>query len=294
MSAPLSSSVQFSFSNQNSGGSLSLENWNGNVGLGSVALALVDTMPTGSLQLFATVGSVSHAGITGSKHVKASFAQVNGSNKVPLPPGASAISIVFVLSETGEDLSGLAMVSQTASEITFNKKFWGLVKIHEHEQSFAVLKYTPETRSGLSTYGVVAAYKNGNMAIVHVNAMETGTGNDELEVYRIESEMLINGDGEWEKPDGWPDKPSYPNGAKAPRPKVGVISTRVHEVGMVTATGYFYSRTFDIQNQKPYFGDITYVPKKNIVKGSGFSQLSDNMKIKAMEAMTARGKGLYL
>lgn len=63
---------------------------------------------------------------------------------------------------------------------------------------------------------------------------------------------------------------------------------------MVTSTGYFYSRAFDIPTQKPYFGDLTYKPKTTVVQGSGFSKLSPLMQVKAQEAMAARGKGAYI
>lgn len=291
MSSPVSTSISFSFA-QESGG-LSLDNWNGFVGMGSVALALTDTMPSGRVRLYASVGEVSDFNMDASRNVPASFVEVNGDSFATIPAGAD-YEIVFALGAAGQDIGKPGVVSRHGNRVTFSSRFWGLIKIKPHTVSFKVLKYTPLKTLSLWTYGQVAAYKNGVLATCAVSPIDRGTGNDELEVYRIESEALINGDGEWEKPIGWPDKPSYANGAKPPRAKVGVITTRIHEVGMVTPTGYFYSRTFHIQNQKPYFGDTTYQPTKKIVQGKGFSSLSDDMKVRAMEAMTARGKANFL
>lgn len=292
--ASQSTSVSFSFADSLSdSGSLSLDNWGGFVGLGSVGLSLVDTHSLGSLKLYASVGTVVNAGYTGSKIVQPKFVQVNGEDSISIHPNAK-YEILFALNENGHSTGTPVSIYRNAFSVKFSHKFWGLVRVLKHTEEFQVLKYTPEVIDGVYTYGVVAAYRSGDMAICHVQPPISGTGNDELEVYRIESEMLINGEGEWEKPDGWPDNPSYKNGAEPPRPRIGVISTRVHEVGMVTPTGYFYSRAFDVANQKPYFGDESYEPEKNLVQGSGFSKLSDEMKVRAKEAMSARGKGAYI
>lgn len=291
MAEPLASNLAFSFAPE--GGSLNLENWNGFVGMGSVALALTDTMPPGRVSLFASVGEVSDFNMDGSRPVPASFVMVNGEAYATVPPGAD-FEIVFSLDSAGQEIPKPTVRSRHKDKVFFNKRFWGMLRVANHTVSFKVLKYTPQKVGGLWTYGQVAAFKMGVMATVEVAAAVAGTGNDEIEIYRIESESLINSEGEWEKPLGWPDNPSYANNAKPPRAKVGVISTRVHEIGMVTSTGYFYTRTYHITNQKPYFGDETYVPKKNLVHGKGMSSLPEALKIKAMEIITARGKGQYL
>ena len=238
---PISTSVVFSFADSDESADLQLENWNGFVGMGSVALALVDKGKVGDLMLYASLGTIQDMGYTATKPIPASFVEVNDSNKVTIPLEAK-YEVMFALDANGIPMGTPMEVQRSGDTVTFDSKFFGLVRVKAYNKSFKVLKYTPVTTMTSATYGVVAAYRNGRMSLCHVQPPTLGTGNDELEVYRIESEMLINGDGEWEKPNGWPDNPTYPNGATPPRPRIGVISTRVHEVGMVTATGYFYSQ----------------------------------------------------
>lgn len=293
MTNSVTTTVTFSFSDNADSGSLSLENWNGFVGMGSVALTLVDEAPGPPPTLYTTVGTIEDFNMVLQKPKVAYFTEVNGVNYCNIPATAT-FTVLFALDHLGNPIPVPPQLGRVKDTVTFAGRFWGLVKVDAHNQPVKVLKYTPHKNLTIWTYGVVAAYKNGQMALCHVQPPAIGTGNDELEIYRVESEVLINGEGEWEKPLGWPDNPSYPNGAAPPRPKVGVISTRVHEVGMVTSTGFFYSRAFDIPIQKPYFGDRNYQPTTNVVQGSGFSKLTPEMKVKAKEAIVARGKGQYL
>lgn len=300
----LTSSLLVPFGSGSGEGVLTLENYQSVfVGLGSLALALHDTIPTGSVQLFTTAGTVADVNLVVQKKVKAAFVQMSNSSTLEIPNGV-AYTVLFAIDSNGVPLD-VVEVSRSATEAKFSQPFYGLVKVAEHTIDVRILKYTPSqttiqnlvsTAFGVSvTYGTVAAFKDGRLATCEVEPPTVSNGADELEVYRIESQSLINPEGEWEMPDGWPDNPTYPTGATPPRPRIGVVTTRVHEVGMVTSEGYFYSREFDVAIAKPYFGNVTaYTPTKSVVQGSGFSKLTDAMKIKAQEAMTARGKGQYI
>lgn len=296
--ATQSTSLGFSFAKDAGSGSFSLENWNGDVGFGAVAMALYDTMdgPKQTKRLYASVGTIIDFQMTGERTVPPQFIEVNGASTASVPDNAD-FEVLFALDQNGTHITTPNTIRRGGGEVQFSRIFWGLIRIASHTVSFSVLKYTPQKQGeygSIWTFGVVAAYRNGRLAVCHVSPLESGPGVDEIEVYRVESQSLINKEGEWELPDGWPNNPSYPNGAKPPKPRIGVLTTRVHEVGLVTPQGYFYSRTYDVQNQKPYFGDNTYTPKTTIVQGSGFSRLSDQMKVKAQEAMVRRGKEKYL
>lgn len=299
----LLSSLSVSFSdNADSDAVLTIENYQQvPVGLGSLAVAVRDTMTEGTRVLYATAGTIQDVNLVVDKTIDASFLQVDGVIEANIPAEAT-YEILFSLDSDGNPISGVYEQLRVRNVVKFNRPFYGLIKINEYTVPVHIYKYTPGSRITTSlvstafgvtvTYGTVAVYRHGKLAMVDIVPPTVNTGNDELEVYRVESKVLINSEGEWEMPSGWPDNPSYPTGAIPPKARVGVVSTRVHEIGMVTAEGYFYSRAYDVTPQKPYFGDRTYVPEKSVVAGSGMSKLTPAMQAQAQEAMAARGKKL--
>lgn len=295
MSSPVSTTLSMLFGEGNTG-QLQLENGGDFVGLNSVPMALLDTMTTGVLSLHATIGDIRDTGRLVTKHYPGDFNQIDGADFITVPEGAG-YSIEFALRENGTRF----MPAPTHKEGTvqyFNERFWGLVAITPYTRQLKLLQYTPNKIGGggsavVIQYGSVAAFRAGRLVVCDVNPASFFSGHDENEVYRVESQALINSEGEWEVPNGWPNTPSYPNGATPPKPRVGVLTTRVHEIGMVTNTGLFWSRTFGVMPQRPYQGDPNYTPPTSITKGVGFSKLSRELQIKAMEIMEARGKGAY-
>lgn len=299
MANPLSTSLTFPFSRSgHQGGRLEL--FNGGQGLnmqfGVLPITLIDEVPYGGLSLYASVGTIEDTGLPASKFEQSNYSQVNGTDTLEVPYGAT-YEIKLAFNEAGAVVTP-AVKSHIGTTVKFTEKFWGMVFISSYTRTGRLLAYTPHaTSSGyygsFYEYGTVAAYKDGVLAVCDVIPPSVNNGHDELEVYRIESKALLNGEGEWEMPDGWPNNPTYPNGATPPKPRVGVTTTRVHEVGTVSVNGRFWSREYSISAQKPYFGDPNYQPRKSVVKGSGFSKLSPEMQVKALEVMEQRGKGAY-
>lgn len=300
----LSTSLTFAFGDGGESGSeLSVENFQQiYVGLGSLALAVIDTLPAGPRTLYTTAGTVVDINRTEQKTIDASFLQVDGIRTVKIHANAT-YSILFAFDVNGTPIT-VVETARVRNEVTFSEVFYGLIKVNSYTVPVSILKYTPGRVTATSvvstafsitdTYGIVAVYKQGTLATCEVQPPTVSDGSDELEIYRVESEVVLNKEGEWEMPSGWPDNPTYPNGATPPRPRIGVVSTRVHEIGMVTSEGYFYSRAFDVAVQKPYFGDSSYKPTTSVVQGSGFSKLTPAMQVAAQEAMARRGKGSYI
>lgn len=293
----VATSLSVGFSPDSGDGELLLENGGGWVGRNSVPLIVRDTLPGNDLRLYCTTGTIVMVGTIVKKQYSGDIVQQQGEDTLEVPEGAT-YDIKFAIGDIGQTLHP-AEVSRVGTTVKFNMKWWGVVAISPYTKDFKLLRYTPNIRTMAGggeerTYGAVAVIKNGKMATVDAQPPVWGGGQDENEVYRVESKILINKEGEWEMPNGWPDNPTYPNGATPPKPRIGVVSTRVHEVGMVTKTGLFWTRTFGIMPAQPYFGDATYKPATSVVKGKGFEALSDSMKIQAMEYMKDRGKGDYL
>lgn len=320
-----SSSVLFPFSNEGEG-VLRLENGGPFVGLGSVPVKLFAKMPPSGLmerfkfdnndvKLFASVGSIAFTGRMDVEKVKPSLYSINGASTLKLSD-LSTPEILIAFDEKGNPLpihgqafpalpGQLKVVSHQNDEVRFSREFYGVVKGGGYDDPYHVLKYTPlvtGSPTGLNiipglnnvlttTFGVVAAYRNGVMAMLEVDPYGVTPGDDQIEIYRIESQIVINKEGAWEMPDNWPDNPSYPNGATPPRARSGIVSTRVHEAGYVTKSGYVYTRSFFVMIEKPYWGDNTYKPKKTLVKGDGLNSLGPKEKANAEDALAARSKG---
>jgi hypothetical protein len=295
----VSTSLTVGFSDDNGDGELLLENGGGWVGRNSVPLIVRDTLPgpPTDLHLYCTTGEVVMVGTIIKKQYAGNVFQQQGEETLEVPDGAT-YDIKFALDELGHVIHPTE-VSRSKGIVKFNMPWWGVVIISPYTKDFKLLQYTPFIHKFANggeerIYGVVAALKNGRMVTAEVFPPTWGSGHDETEVYRVESQILINREGEWEVPNGWPDNPTYPNGATPPKPRVGVVSTRVHEVGMVTKTGLFWSRTYSVMPARPYSGDPVFKPKVSVVKGRGFETLSDALKLQAMEIMRDRGKEEYL
>lgn len=295
----VSTSLTVGFDDDNSGGELLLENGGGWVGRNSVPMILRDTLigPPTDRHFYCTAGEITVLGTVIPKQYAGNVVQQQGSETMNVPDGAK-YEIKFALNEVGGVIHPTE-VSRHNGQVVFNKKWWGVAIISPYTKDFILLSYTPSIHKFANggeerIYGVVACIKNGRMVTAEVIPPTWGNGHDEFEVYRVESQILINREGEWELPNGWPNNPSYPNGATPPKPRVGVVSTRVHEVGMVTKTGLFWSRTFGVMPARPFSGDPNYQPVTSVIKGRGFESLSENLKLQAMEIMESRGKGKYL
>ena len=298
MATPLSTSVLFPFGD-NAGGTLTLTA-GGDIILpiGSLLVTMVDTIPGGSPSLYSTVGEIKEVG-RGSKHIKETFANITGADSFELPYRSCTFLLMFAYNEDGVRGTPDYTIDPDGV-VRFAEKIWGMARIGAYEQSVTYLSYTPFSRGdatvGLSTeYGTIAAYKHGVLATLEMSPISVNNGEEELEIFRVESKVLVNAEGAWEYPEGWPNSPSYPGyaGVKTPKPRIGVVTTRVHEIGLVSPkNGYIYVRKFFHAWNQPFFGTISYKPKYELVHGDGLERLktiSMPFYLRALEIIKERG-----
>lgn len=289
MTSSLVSTINVDFANANVAGDLQLTNFDSYVGQGWAALKLVDTIKVGTLQLFTDVGKVEFYSDS-SEQVDSSIELVQNVDKVDAPYGES-ISFLWAVSPEGEIVTPTLVLKDGAYKVT--PKCSGILKRSNYVRPFKILRYAPQIKTaGLSFsihYGVVAAVKSGKVSMVQVEAI-AGLDDTTLEAYRIVSEVLVNEEGEWEKPDGWPSTPTYPGGVTpVPDPAIGVIVERVHETCHLTSKVTSYVRKYSINYSKPYSGSSTYKPKKTMREGN-LSGMTTDQKIRASEAIAERKK----
>lgn len=308
-SSTLSTSTTVAFApatGGDSGGGLSLTQGGEAVApLGSVILTLTDTIPNGVPEIFTTVGeTLIHS--VGEVEEKEQFITLSGSTEYVLPSDTCSFDILICITEDGSRTT--PQYSIQSGVVTFAEKVWGLFRVGKYLQTVTYLQYTPKTTgssnqgTGMGTgvmgfldeYGTVAAYKQGVVAVLDISPITSqGNGSEEVEIYRIESKVLINDKGAWEMPNGWPNSPTYGNGIAPPKPKIGVVTTRIHEIGFVSMlSGYIYTRQFNHSWNQPYFGSLSYKPKTELVHGNGLSNLQKaNMSyyLQALEVIARRG-----
>lgn len=291
---PVTSSLSLPFGASSGDGSLSWSLGGLPVRIGDVPLTLADTI-TGAHELhtFSTVGTLNACGRV-VKKVEKNFQTLSGSESLTLPQSGVGYRVLVAMDDSGSRINPSITMASDGRTIKFGQKVWGLIQIDGYDQSCVAYDYAPALISGVVTYGLVAAFKAGQASIFQVPMSTYSYGQDEFEIYRVESKTLINDKGAWEMPTGWPNNPSYPNGATPPKPKVGVTTSRVHEIGMISLTGYFYSRTYDPMIYQPYFGDRNYNPQKSVVQGNGMSKIPDSLKARAQQIIAERGKAQYL
>lgn len=196
--------------------------------------------------------------------------------------------VLFAVNKQGNPAPVTLTYDEVNKRFIPSEPFFGLVRIGQYTTGYSVVKYVPEKIFDLLTgvyvyhWGSVAAIYNNTMALWTIETPEgLSKGNEEFEVYRITSQVLVNSLGAWEYPLGWPDTPSYPGGATpVPKAKIGLVTERIHEIGMGDMTGRTWKRTKVVILNQPFANSPTYVPVRSVRSSSlpaGLSQ--DNVLI---------------
>jgi len=292
---PLQTSLTASFDDEASGGSgeLSLSAINYPVGVDGVAVKLVDTIPTGFRVLRVTFGTVSEYA-NAEEHIPERIEIVQGVEKIETPY-LEAISFITAFSDSGAPVTPALTRAPDRKSYTVAPKVWGLITREAYVKPFIILKYVPQiipsfSLSALIKYGTVAVIKNKRVAIHNPDPLDVQDTDNVAEVYKITSEMVVDDEGEWEKPNGWPDNPSYP-GNLTPKPQggTGVIVQRVHEMCVIGQTGISGVRTYYMRNARPYLLDTNYKPIKTLQEGA-FGQMSGDIASRARALVADRKK----
>lgn len=280
---------------RSAGVGITLENWVDDVPAGSFAVKLT---PNVGAVMYASHGEVRRVR-DGTEPVAESFLTLSGSESFQIPQGASW-SPVFVFRAPDSKESGIGYTRE-GNTIKVNQPIWGLIRISAYTRSYAIYAYTPAYRypSGgraglLVTVGTIAAYYQGQMATLEVqNVLGVELGTDEFEIYRITSKSLVNDEGEWEYPPNWPGSGAYPSNAQPePEPEIGLVTSRVHEIGYANWSGDVWTRTQIIPIAKPFTGSESYKPVLTLEKTGYPDGLPTDAVIRIEQALAARGKGI--
>lgn len=201
---------------------------------------------------------------------------------------SESCEILFAVDKNGNKAPVTLTYDAPNKRFIPSQPFFGLVRIGQYTTTYRVLKYVPSSEwnpsQGLPTlyYGSVAAIYNNNMVLWQIDTPPPlSNGNAEFEVYRITSQVLVNELGAWEMPLGWPSTPSYPGGVTpVPVKDIGLVTERIHEIGMGDTTGRTWKRTKTVILNQPFASSPTYKPVRSVRSASLPAGLSQDAILK--------------
>ena len=140
--------------------------------------------------------------------------------------------------------------------------------IIEYTANFLQLLYTGQIIGTTVKLGSILSFFEGSVAVFDIPLPEFDTEGEHFEIYRIVSEMVVNEDGQFEKPEGWipgdDTSPTFPGGNPDPT-LPSIVVERVHEVGHVTNPADPLTRTrrrcFRVEPEEPFAGGGFTPPK---------------------------------
>jgi len=127
--------------------------------------------------------------------------------------------------------------------------------------------------------GTIYAYHDYDVA---TQEMEVDPDNDDptyVEYARVYSKIVLDTDGAWEAPPGWPENTTYPIAGVGPPggldPDNSFTDERVHEIIYVYTSGRLDYERFSTNLLRPYVGTFNYNPEYFIRFGSPPTATSD-------------------
>lgn len=114
-------------------------------------------------------------------------------------------------------------------------------------------------------YGTIVATLGTAAEILDVQPPRLDRPDQWVEIYRVVSTVIVDGDGRWEKPPGWPEDSNYPNRNASfhgePDPDASLDIERVHEYGYISWMGQTTRETYHHRIEQPYVGSFSYRPQ---------------------------------
>jgi hypothetical protein len=141
-------------------------------------------------------------------------------------------------------------------------------------------------------HGVVAAFRPPDTLAIYQVPLSAFEGNAEVELYRIVSYVVGNGDGEFEKPPNYPTDGNYPGGLPPISIEGSILTKRVHEICTMDDLGRPFIKEFHRENLEPYVGSLTYKPVNTLEPSTVTEErFGKVLVLKAKNIVAARGLG---
>lgn len=229
--------------------------------------------------LRATAGTVVFAE-TRIRRVVYEILAFRGDNRVrtryPISGGFSWQSLNLAFDRQGRTVQPVITHDLLTSEVIADQAFYGGVRV-AYDAAYRVIDYTPEIHwnpqiaSGgavIVQTGMVLAYYQGQIATLSVEAEFGEPSAQYVELYRVISHIVLDPDGAWEEPPGWPEENKYPTtNAEGPDPDNSFTDERPHEIARINTLGQIDISNYYVSWAKPYTGASNYRPRYRLRRG---------------------------
>jgi len=214
----------------------------------------------------ATAGTVQTLGLRTHKNIVQAV-EFNGSDRASLDyPISGGFTLIDRTPSCDADGNGIsAQLSVDRGDIVASKPFYGMAVV-QYDTTYALIQYR---HSNPPKDAIVYAFLDGAVASQKIQAPTIAEGSMGLaELYRIVSDVIVDPDGRWELPPGWPDNSTYPGNIPGPDPDNHTRTERIHEMGFIRADGYLERVPYNAPIEQPYKGSYNYRPAVRLEMGA--------------------------
>jgi hypothetical protein len=258
--------------------------------ISSVLLLLISPV---SCQLAVSAGSITRGGLVAFPVPPGviTFGGGNTSSLPRVPQGSPVFKTLFAFTPTGNLTTMSCHYDHDTYQVVANKACHAAVSYSAYTAKAQELSYTPLVSGGVTLYGVVAAFAPPSSMTTY-QVQPTNEHMVSLEIYRIVSDVITNGDGQFELPNDYPTGGNYTNPAN---PMVIDVSNslkteRAHEIGTLGLGGAVGVRKYFVPIYAPFTG-TAYKPKLRCVNSTLPKELSAREVAAAKDAIAKAGYG---
>lgn len=245
-------------------------------------------------KVFATNGAVTKKGRrekTGLFDIITFSGNDSAKARLPITGLASIKALTDVYDETGGKVVETPRRDPDSYGLIVDQAIYGTFKIEyttTYEQYY--WRYTGNNDDEIYIKGVVIAYFEGATASLEFSSGDEEPDYDKTEIYRVTSKYVVDSEGAWEFPPGWPDNPEYEQSSSSETPDNTAyqVLERVHFMGWVNKRGVNTYEWWPVYKEQPFQGHSSYEPQYlltvNTNAPEGFEEAFDSLdfgKIKA-------------
>jgi hypothetical protein len=250
--------------------------------------------PAIDAKVFATNGEITSKGSrgkTGLIDVVTFSGSDTASANLPITNLTNVVPLTNVYSETGQKVAERPRRDPKTYGLVVDQPIYGTFKI-EYSTTYKQYywRHTGDEDEEIYIQGVVIAYHDGASASLEFDDVDGAIDFDKTEIYRVTSKYVVDSEGAWEYPPGWPDNPEYEQSStnETPDNTSYQVLERVHFLGWVNKRGVNTYEWWPVYREQPFEGHSSYEPQYlltlNTNAPDGFEQAFDSLdfgKIKA-------------
>lgn len=241
-------------------------------------------------------GTVRRAG-NNALSIKAEIIKFEGTDTaqaaLPITGGFSWRRAGTILDEDLQPTSAAFSADVDSGLVRCDKSVVATIQI-DYEAGYTIVDYTPgaEFKTQAIEAAYVAARKGKTIGTLQIGSNVYGDQLENVELYRVTSEIVIDAQRRWELPNDWPDEPSYsPLNTQPPDPDESYTELRTHELGVMDHRGRFQWDRPLVRFEFPYQSTPGYYPNWEYTQSpapAGYEEVFEDFDFEARKAELAK------